>query len=84
MNHGQSILSVVNSTSILKRTLAKSDVFPPSTGPTSRAVAGPPLLVVLLPPVVTDISEIWGLGLTEDDGKYQQQSQNGSDDLRIL
>jgi len=39
-----------------EHTLAKSDVLPPSTGPTSNAVAGPPLLVVLLAPVVTDIS----------------------------
>jgi len=76
----------VNSIHILQCTLAKSDVFPPSTGPTSRAVAGPPLLVVLLPPVVTDISEVqvWAWGLTEDDGKYQQQPQDRSDDLWIL
>lgn len=44
----------------IERTLAKSDVLPPSTGPTSRTVAGPPLLVVLLPPVVTDISVCLG------------------------
>ena len=58
MNHGRSILSVPPV--YTKRTLAKRDVFPASTGPTSRAVAGPPLLVVLLPPVVTYISEVSG------------------------
>jgi hypothetical protein len=39
-----------------ERTFAKIDVLPPSTGPTSSAVAGPPLLVVLFPPVVTIVS----------------------------
>jgi hypothetical protein len=58
MNHVQSIplVFIPSVTTGHGHTLANSEVLPPSTGPTSKAVAGPPRLVVLLAPVVTIIS----------------------------